>query len=142
MMNYVIIIAVPAFMIVLGLGLEIALFISNVTGGPYLLRPWLEMRELILNLGFKLPQNNIFVAFKDVIPACLAVSCLYQCKMFQAGVSSIADSHKGTLSNIVTFLQSNILTFTLLNSKVASTSRNCMERIGLDFEAISGILFS
>ena len=36
MMNFAMMIIVPAFMIVLGLGLEIALFISNVTGGPYL----------------------------------------------------------------------------------------------------------
>jgi len=77
-MKLPVVIGTPLLMLGLGIGLEIAIFLSNKNNGMSQ-RLSSYFLELQLRIGFKVPRSNIFDVFGDVSAQFLAVSGLPVC---------------------------------------------------------------
>jgi hypothetical protein len=74
-----VVIGVPLFMLALGIALEITIFVSNKNDGSYSNLLGFESQQFIIDLGFEVPQSNVFTG---ISPEFLAVSCLHIAKLF------------------------------------------------------------
>jgi hypothetical protein len=74
-----VVIGVPLFMLALGIALEITIFISNKNDGSYSNLLGFESQQLIIDLGFTVPENDVLAG---ISPDFLAVSCLHMAKLF------------------------------------------------------------
>jgi len=72
-MKLPVVIGTPLLMLGLGIGLEIAVIVSNKNGGMF--QPFSTyFLALQLRTGFRVPQSNVFSVFGDVSAQFLAVS--------------------------------------------------------------------